>query len=154
MIRPLAGLERKTLRGLEEFGFAGALFCESIYWTIFGRSKKQPVRLRAVLGQMIQIGMEALPIATVLSATIGVMLALQSLYTLGLFGAESFATVGIALSVVREFAPLIIGILIAEAKNLSSNTGDVVGKANGWFCCTEAFTLSRLIIVPEIPSHN
>jgi len=41
------------------------------------------------------------------------MLAIQSIYSLSLFGAENFATVGIALSVVREFAPLIVGILIA-----------------------------------------
>jgi phospholipid/cholesterol/gamma-HCH transport system permease protein len=113
MMRPLAELEQKATRGLEEFGFAGALLGESLYWTFFGRAKKQPVRLRSVLAQMMQTGMEALPIATILSATIGVMLALQSLYTLGLFGAESFATVGIGLAITREFAPLIIGILIA-----------------------------------------
>jgi phospholipid/cholesterol/gamma-HCH transport system permease protein len=41
------------------------------------------------------------------------MLAIQSLYSLGLFGAESLAHVGIALSVTREFSPLIMGILVA-----------------------------------------
>jgi len=104
---------RRVTKGLEEVGFAGALFAESIYWLVFGRVRQQPVRLHAILAQAINIGLEALPIATLLSATIGIMLAIQSLYTLGLFGAQSFATVGISLSVVREFAPLIIGILIA-----------------------------------------
>ena len=104
---------RRVVQGVEEIGFAGALFAESIYWMLFGRTRQQPVRLQAILVQAVQIGLQSLPIATLLSATIGIMLAIQSLYTLGLFGAQSFATVGIALSVVREFAPLIIGILIA-----------------------------------------
>ena len=104
---------RRVVQGVEEVGFAGALFVESIYWMLFGRVRQQPVRLQAIFAQAVQIGLAALPIASLLSATIGIMLALQSLYTLGLFGAQSFATIGISLSVVREFAPLIIGILIA-----------------------------------------
>ena len=113
MLRVAEGIGRGVVRGVEEVGFAGALFVESLLWTVLGRARRQPVRLPAVVTQMMQIGIQALPIATVLAATIGMMLAIQSLYSLGLFGAESFATVGIALSVVREFAPLIIAILIA-----------------------------------------
>lgn len=106
-------IARRVTQGIEEIGFAGALFAESLYWVFFGKARQQPVRLQAIVAQATQAGIQALPIATLLSATIGIMLAIQSLYTLGLFGAESFAIVGIALSVVREFAPLIIGILIA-----------------------------------------
>lgn len=113
MIRTAEAIGRRVVGDIEEIGFAGALFAESLFWTLFGRAWRQPVRLGAVVEQMMETGIHALPIATILSATIGMMLAIQSLYTLGLFGAESFATVGIALSVVREFAPLIIGILTA-----------------------------------------
>jgi len=113
MQRVAEGVGRIVVRGVEEVGFAAALFAESLLWAVVGPTRHQPVRVTAVFAQMMQIGIEALPIATVLAATIGMMLAIQSLYSLGLFGAESFATVGIALSVVREFAPLIIAILIA-----------------------------------------
>lgn len=113
MQRVAEGIGKGALRGVEEVGFAGALFLEAVLWAVLGPARRQPVRLTAVVAQMMQIGVAALPIATVLAATIGMMLAIQSLYSLGLFGAESFATVGIALSVVREFAPLIVGILVA-----------------------------------------
>lgn len=113
MLRVAEGVGRTVVRGVEEVGFAGALCCEALLWAVIGPARRQPVRLGAVFQQMMQIGIGALPIATVLAATIGMMLAIQSLYSLGLFGAESFAAVGIALSVVREFAPLIIAILIA-----------------------------------------
>lgn len=113
MFRTAEHVGRWVLSGAGEVGFGSALFAESVYWTLFGRAWRQPVRLSAIVGQMMETGIHALPIATILSATIGMMLAIQSLYTLGLFGAESFAVVGIALSVVREFAPLIIGIMTA-----------------------------------------
>lgn len=104
---------RRVVGGAAEVGFAGTLFGEAIFWIVRGRSRQQPVRVDAVVQQMLQVGIEAIPIVSILAATIGMMLAIQSLYSLSLFGAESFATVGISLSVVREFAPLIVGILIA-----------------------------------------
>ncbi len=113
MLGLTAAIGRSTVRGVETIGLAAALLGESLVWLVLGPQRKQPVQLRATVSQMVQIGIAALPVVTLLSATIGLMLAIQSLYTLGLFGAESFAYVGIALSVTREFAPLITGILIA-----------------------------------------
>lgn len=104
---------RATIRGVEEIGYAATLCAESLYWMIAGRRRRQPVRLSSVFEQMMEVGIRALPIVTVLSTTIGVMLAIQGIHTLKLFGAESRVTVGIALSITREFAPLITGILVA-----------------------------------------
>ncbi|MHA1600785.1 MAG: MlaE family ABC transporter permease [Alphaproteobacteria bacterium] len=113
MLRIIEQTGRRTLGGLDEVGRASSLIGESLFWILLGHRWRQPVRARAVVAQMMQIGIAALPITTLLAAAIGVMLAVQSLYSLGLFGAESFAHVGIALSLTREFAPLIVGILIA-----------------------------------------
>ncbi len=104
---------RSAVQSLDEAGYAGSLLGESLFWTMFGRRWRQPVRISQIAAQMMEIGINALPIATLLSVTIGVMLGVQSLYSLGLFGAESFAHVGIALALTREFSPLIIGILVA-----------------------------------------
>ena len=106
-------LGRATLSGVKELGYAAALFFESVYWLVLGRRWRQPVRMSSVVAEMMQIGIRALPIVTVLSGTIGIMLAIQGIYTLRLFGAESRVTVGIALSITREFASLITGILVA-----------------------------------------
>ncbi len=101
------------MRCLDEIGYASSLLGEGVFWALLGRRRRQPVRLAAILHQMQHVGVEAVPIASLLSAAIGVMLAVQSLYSLGLFGAESFAHVGIALALTREFSPLVIGILMA-----------------------------------------
>ena len=113
MLRFVEHTGRSTVQSLNEAGYAGSLLSESVFWTLFGRRWRQPVRLASICEQMKLSGIDAVPIATTLSAAIGVMLAVQTLYSLRLFGAESFAHLGIALAVTREFSPLIIGILIA-----------------------------------------
>lgn len=104
---------RNTLAGLAEIGLAAMLFLESLVWLVTGSRERQPVRLSAIVAQCVDIGLRALPIVTVLSFAIGAMVAIQGIHTLSIFGAESQVTVGIALSVTREFAPLITGILVA-----------------------------------------
>ncbi len=109
----LERLGRATINAISEIGYAASLLWEALYWLVLGHFRKQPVRVSHVFEQAMQIGVAALPILTVLSATIGVMLALQGIHTLAIFGAEERVTTGIALSVSREFAPLITGILVA-----------------------------------------
>ena len=104
---------RTAIAGVEETGNSGVLIVESFYWLLLGRRMGQPVRANAVFTQMMEVGIYALPIIALLAATIGMMLAIQGIHTLRIFGAESRVTIGIAFSVVREFAPLITGILIA-----------------------------------------
>jgi phospholipid/cholesterol/gamma-HCH transport system permease protein len=104
---------RRTARGFDEWGFGATILGESIMWILVGRFYRQPVRISHTFIEMMRFGIAALPICTLLAATIGLMLAIQSLYSLGLFGAQNFAYIGIALSVTREFSPLIMGILIA-----------------------------------------
>ncbi len=111
--RLLDRLGRGSVRSLEELGGAAVLLGESFYWLVMGPRLRQPVRLGSVFVQMMEIGIRAVPIVFLLAATIGIMLAIQGIHTLRIFGAESRVVVGIALSVTREFAPLITGILIA-----------------------------------------
>lgn len=109
----LEQLGRATTRAVTEFGYNAALLVECIYWLVIGPFKRQPVRLPAVFMQMMTIGIAAAPIIFILSFAIGVMLAIQGIHSLKTFGAESQVVVGIALSVTREFGPLITGILVA-----------------------------------------
>lgn len=106
-------LGRTVADGVGSLGHWAALVVESVYWLFFGPRMNQPVRLAAVAQQMIEVGIFAVPIVALLSATIGLMLAMQGIHTLSQFGAESQVTAGIAFSVVREFASLITGILVA-----------------------------------------
>ena len=106
-------LGRGATRWIESVGFGTILFYQAGYWIVVGRRQHQPVRLAPVFAQMMEVGIRAIPIISVVSLTIGLMLAIQGIDALKDFGAEHQVTLGVALSVVREFAPLITGILVA-----------------------------------------
>ena len=102
-----------TVDFLEEIGYAFALLSESIYWILFGQFKKQKVKLTNTVREMMSIGIGAIPIVAALMFAVGVMMAIQGIYTLKKFGAEPHIIPGIALAITREFAPLITCIIIA-----------------------------------------
>ncbi len=104
---------RAAVAGIAEIGLGAVLFGQSLYWIALGRRREQPVRIAATFERCMEVGIRALPIITMMSLTIGIMLAIQGLYTLRVFGAEEQVTIGIGISVVREFGPLITGILVA-----------------------------------------
>ena len=104
---------RTCVNGVEDFGYAAALLGESIWWILFGHWLKQPVHFRAVVEEMMSIGVKAIPVVAILAFTNGTMMAIQGIYTLKDFGAESQVIPGIAYSVVREFGVLIAGIAVA-----------------------------------------
>ncbi len=112
----IAFIERVGRRAgdyVAEWGYYAALVGESLYWLFLGPSKRQPVRLSSTVAQMFEIGIAAIPIVFVLSFAVGIMLAIQGIHTLKVFGAESKIVVGVALSVTREFGPLITAIVVA-----------------------------------------
>ena len=104
---------RATARALESLGFAAWIFAQAGGWVLLGRTRGKPVRTGPVFAEMMEMGIRALPIMTLLSFTIGVMLAIQGIDALRPFGAEDQVVIGVALSITREFAPLIGGILMA-----------------------------------------
>lgn len=104
---------RRALDFVEETGYLAALLAESLYWLVVGPLRRQPVHLAAVFAEGGAVGVSAIPIIGLASFATGVMLAIQGVYTLRTFGAENQVVLGIALSVTREFAPLITGIFVA-----------------------------------------
>ncbi|MCB2181821.1 MAG: ABC transporter permease [Desulfobulbaceae bacterium] len=106
-------LGRRTVVSLEELGYVASLCLESVLWLFLGPRRRQPVQTSAVFREAMEIGVMAIPIVSMLCFAVGVMLAIQGIETLKVFGAESKVVIGIALSVTREFSPLIVAILVA-----------------------------------------
>jgi phospholipid/cholesterol/gamma-HCH transport system permease protein len=112
-LRVLEELGRATLRAVASLGEGALLFVASLEWIALGRRRGQALRAAPVFSEMMQIGVRALPIVSLLTATVGVMLAIQGIYQLRRFGAEDQVVIGVAFGMTREFAPLITGILVA-----------------------------------------
>ena len=107
------GLGRSAGAAVTEIGYLFALLAESAYWLFRGHRHHQPVRVSMVFAEAMEIGVNAIPICALLLFTVGLMLAIQGLHTLETFGAQTKLVPLVALSITREFAPLIVGILVA-----------------------------------------
>lgn len=120
-------LGRGSVRLVEEIGYFGALLVETLYYTVAGWRVGQPVRVKAVFEQMRQIGVDAVPIVSLLAIVIGLSLAINGIAQLKTFGAESAIVIGLGLGVTREFGPLITGIVVAgrSASALAARLGSM-----------------------------
>ncbi|MEQ8440311.1 MAG: MlaE family lipid ABC transporter permease subunit [Alphaproteobacteria bacterium] len=96
-------------KGVELLNFVG------VVTVTFTRALRQPARFRpkALITQMEQTGLDALPIVGLLSFLVGVVLAYLMSDQLRQFGAEVFTVNLVGLSMLREVAVLITAIMIA-----------------------------------------
>jgi phospholipid/cholesterol/gamma-HCH transport system permease protein len=113
LARPLAFLGRNTVDAAAGIGYAAMLLVESLFFTFAGWRRGQPVRIAAIAAQMRRVGVDALPIVTLLALTIGLMLGIQFIASLSEFGAQGQVVLAVAKSVTREFGALITAILVA-----------------------------------------
>ncbi len=137
-------LGKRTLGLIAEVGYLSALLVESLYWLVAGSFKRQPVRVSAVFSEMMRTGVSAIPIVFLLSFSIGIMLAIQGIHTLRTFGAESQVVIGIALSITREFGPLITGIVVA------GRTGSALAARIGTMVVSEEIDALRVMGIQPV----
>lgn len=72
-----------------------------------------PLRRRQLLEQMSKIGVDSLPIVSLISLFTGMVLALQSAYTLQKFSAEMYIASLVAVSMLRELGPVLTALIVA-----------------------------------------
>jgi phospholipid/cholesterol/gamma-HCH transport system permease protein len=81
-------------------------------YAFVGPFRGKPLRWQAAVSQATEVGVRALPILSLITFFIGLILALQSGYELRKLGAMSYVASTVAISVTRELGPLITAILV------------------------------------------
>ena len=113
LLRPVTDLGRATVQGWQDL-LAFFSFIGENAFTLF-RSLLHPLSIRfdAIAKNIQEAGVRALPIITLTSFLIGVVIAYQGAVQLQKFGANIFIVDMIGISVTRELAPLITAIVVA-----------------------------------------
>ncbi len=93
-------------------GALGSLAGRAAFATVVGPFTGKPVRFNKAVGQAMEAGIRALPILSLITFFIGLILALQSAYELQRFGAMNFVASAVAISMTRELGPLITAIIV------------------------------------------
>src|SRR6202020_2908956 len=98
--------------GLAYAGSLASLGGKAAYYTFVAPFQGKPVRLQRAISQALDVGVRALPILSLITFFIGLILALQSAYELKKFGAISFVAGAVAISMSRELGPLMTAIVV------------------------------------------
>ncbi len=98
--------------GLFYIGALAMLGGRAAYFTFVGPFQGKPLRPERAISQAMEVGVRALPILSLITFFIGLIMALQSAYELRTFGALNLVAKAVALSMTRELGPLITAILV------------------------------------------
>jgi phospholipid/cholesterol/gamma-HCH transport system permease protein len=93
-------------------GSLASLGGRAAYYTFVGPFQGKPLRIQRAVSQAMDVGVRALPILSLITFFIGLILALQAAYELRRFGAISYVATAVAISMSRELGPLITAIVV------------------------------------------
>ena len=114
MIRePVRRLGAAVLAGVAETGRLSHLLSQAGRHALIGPFQGRRIPLRPVMEQLRRAGTDSLALVALISVLVGMILALQSAYQLRELGATDLVPGLVAVSVVRELAPLLTAILVA-----------------------------------------
>lgn len=100
-------LQRRFERTFLYIGELGDLGVQTIQ-----QAWRGPVEREIVMAQFEQIGVRSMSIVAITSLFIGMVLALQTAYSLADFGGSLFIGKVVALSLVRELAPVLMSLMV------------------------------------------
>ncbi len=103
---------RGTLRGLSYLGGLAQLSGRAAYAVVVPGTVGRRTRNQRAVHQAMAVGVGAIPVLSLISFFVGVIMALQGAYELRQFGAIQFVANAVAISVTRELGPLITAIVV------------------------------------------
>ncbi len=112
MMEFVAQVGERFTDGLAYVGALAFLVSRAAYCAFVGPFQGKPLRWQGAVSQATEVGVRALPILSLITFFIGLILALQSAYELRKLGALSYVASAVAISVTRELGPLITAILV------------------------------------------
>ena len=103
---------RLTIDALAYLGALARLGVNAAYYTFVAPFRGRPLRLARAVHQAMAVGVEALPILSLITFFIGVILALQGAYELRRFGALQYVASAVGIAMTRELGPLMTAIVV------------------------------------------
>ena len=113
MIDAVGRLGRWALRQIAAALRVSVLVVDTMAWLVVAPLKGKGFRWRSSVEHFVEFGARSLPIVGMICFLVGVIIALQASYTLGQWGANRYIADLVAVSALRELAPLMTAVLVA-----------------------------------------
>ncbi len=101
-------LGKRFMLFIKYAGGIAILMGETLFWI-----PMPPLRRRQIMENMSKIGVDSLPIVSLISLFTGMVLALQSAYQMQKISAEMYIASLVALSMTRELGPVLTALIVA-----------------------------------------
>lgn len=82
-------------------------------WRVAWAAVTPPFEFRELFRQLDEVGSKSLPLVALAGGAIGVVLSLETRYSLTRFGAKSLLPAAIVFSVIHEIGPIITGLVVS-----------------------------------------
>lgn len=113
LVPPVGHVGRGALALVRGFLAVSLLMLQTLDWLIVKPMRGGGLRVKSAVEHTVEYGVRSLPIVGLICFLIGAIMAMQSAYTLEAWGATRFIADLVAISGLRELAPLMTAILIA-----------------------------------------
>jgi len=107
-----ARIGESVFGGLAYLGAIVTLAGRAAWFTFIAPFRGTRLRVLPAVSQAMQVGVRALPILSMITFFLGLILALQGAYELQRFGALHYVASAVAISMTRELGPLITAIVV------------------------------------------
>ncbi|NOZ57297.1 MAG: ABC transporter permease [Calditrichaeota bacterium] len=104
---------RTTWSALWEIDRYSRLVGQALYWLFVAPLRGQRLRWHSTVEQMVRIGVDSVPIASLIAFFVGLILAMQAAYQLKPFGVTIYMANLVGVSVTRELGPMLTAIVVA-----------------------------------------
>lgn len=101
-----------AIDGFAYIGGLATLTGQSARVIFVGPFRGQRLRPQRAVHQALAVGVEAIPIVSLITFFVGLIMALQSAYELRRLGAMQFVAGAVAVSILRELGPLLTAIVV------------------------------------------
>ncbi len=109
----LAYIGRGTLNFLRYAGGITRLGKDAAYWTLWAPLRGKGIKGRSAIHQMVLTGVSAVPIVSLISFFVGLVLAFQTAYELRKYGGTVYVVNLVAVAMSRQLGPLMTAVIVA-----------------------------------------
>ncbi|HLE79857.1 MAG TPA: ABC transporter permease, partial [Dehalococcoidia bacterium] len=102
----LAYVGRGSLAFVRYLGGMTRLGKDAAYWTLIAPFRGRGLRFKASIHQMVLVGVNAIPIVSLIALFVGLILAFQTAYELRKYGGTVYVVNLVAVAMTRQLGPL------------------------------------------------
>ncbi|MCM8786896.1 MAG: ABC transporter permease [Candidatus Omnitrophica bacterium] len=127
-----------------------SFFIRDIIFWLFAKKRI----FKSLLREIIFIGVDSLPLVSLISFFVGIIIAFQTAYQLKQFSSEIYIASLVALSLVRELGPVLGSLIVAARAGASITAGIGSMKISEQVDALEAFAVDPVdyLVVPKFIS--